>query len=559
VYIFEKIKNHTMNEIIENTSNIISKITSSRQGYILQLSDKGYEVLHIWGATKEDFVSLNDLFAQLVDVGGIDTENIVKLPTVSSVIKERFSSSFLMKDLTYISERNLFIYIVLFSDNADAFNDVSKSKLMPILSILSHQVKDWLEEQVDKSASKSDQQGLSSKTTSGSWKKKFNILLSTSPDLIFVLDHSGRIISINEASKSYLDYLPEEMKGKKILDFINKEDISELNSSFNRALADKKTVKFKANFLTKYGHVTPLELSCTSITENGKIIGLLGVGKDLSESIGYETELQKLKPKLIELNRLLKIERSRTIRQKSVIEELNRLKYEFISGISHEFRTTLASIIGFAETISSDPEVTESMKKEFIKVILSEGKRLAKLINYFLDASNSDSNVVIMSKTKINLVNLTKEVISANVELASSKNIDLNFEYPKDEINIEADKESLFQVINALVNNAIRYTEELGRVKLIINNYNSEVEIIVSDTGIGIPDEDQPYIFQRFFKVSRGMSDIPSVGVGLVFVKQIIDLHKGLISVQSESGSGTTFLVKLPKRSKIETNEVNIE
>ena len=156
MYIFEKIKNHTMNEIIENTLNIISKITSSRQGYILQLSDKGYEVLHIWGAKKEDFDSLNDLFDQLIDAGGIDTENIVKLPTVSSIVKERFSSSFLMKDLTYMSERNLYVYIVLFSDDADAFNDVFKSKLMPVLSILSHQVKDWLEEQVDTSASESD-------------------------------------------------------------------------------------------------------------------------------------------------------------------------------------------------------------------------------------------------------------------------------------------------------------------------------------------------------------------------------------------------------------------
>jgi len=559
VYIFEKRKNHTMNEIIENTLNIISKISSSRQGYILQLSDKGYEVLHIWGAKEEDFDSLNDLFDQLMDAGGIDTENIVKLPTVSGIIKERFSSSFLMKDLTYISERNLFVYIVLFSDDADAFNDVFKSKLMPVLSILSHQVKDWLKKRVDINAGESYQQISSSKTTASSWKKKFDTLLNTSPDLIFVLDHSGKIININEASKSYLDFSPTEMKDRKILDFIIREDISELNSSFNRVLADRKTVKFNANFLTKYGQTFPIELSCTSITENGKIIGLLVVGKDLSDKFRYETELQKLKPKLIELNRLLNIERSRTIRQKSVIEELNRLKYEFISGISHEFRTTLASIIGFAETIASDPEVTESMKKEFIKVILSEGKRLAKLINYFLDASNNDSNVVIMSKTNVDLIKLTQEVIAGNIELASSKNIDLNFEHPQEEINIEADKESLFQVINALVNNAIRYTDELGRVKLIINNYNSEVEIIVSDTGIGIPDEDQPYIFQRFFKVSRGMSDIPSVGVGLVFVKQIIDLHKGLISVQSESGSGTTFLVKLPKRSKIETNEVNIE
>ena len=132
------------------------------------------------------------------------------------------------------------------------------------------------------------------------------------------------------------------------------------------------------------------------------------------------------------------------------------------------------------------------------------------------------------------------------------KNIIINFEHPSEEIYIEADKDSLYQVINALINNAVRFTDDLGRVKVIVNNFVREVEIIVSDTGIGIPEADQPYIFQRFFRVSRRISDIASIGVGLVFVKQIIDLHKGLITVQSEVGGGTTFLVKLPKSGKIE-------
>jgi len=199
------------------------------------------------------------------------------------------------------------------------------------------------------------------------------------------------------------------------------------------------------------------------------------------------------------------------------------------------------------------------MKDEFINVIMSEGKRLAKLINYFLDTSTREEGMLMINKTSFELTGLIQDVIDANMELANSKNIVINFEHPQEEIYIEADKESIYQVVNALLNNGIRYTDELGRVKLILNNYVSDVEIIVSDTGIGIPDEDQPYIFQRFYKASRGMSDVPSVGVGLVFVKQIIDLHKGLISVQSETGSGTTFLVKLPKRSKIEKNEVKFE
>jgi len=550
-----------MNQLIENTLNIISKITNSRHGYLLQISDKDYEVLSIWGGKNEDYVSINDLLFQLMKAGGIDTEKINDLPTVSKFLKEQFSASLFIKDLIYISERNMFVYILLFSENANEFKGETKNKMLPVLSILSHQVKEWFESQFVKDTESADTQSILSGGGKliDSWEKKFNLLIRTTPDLIFILDQSGKIILISEAAKNYLEYSPEEMKGSKIFDFINKDDIPGLNSSFNKVLSDRKAVKFRANFLTKYGQVFPVELTCKTILEKNKVIGLLGVGKDLSEKFRYETELQKMKPKLLELNRLLNIERSRALRQKSVVEELNRVKYEFISGISHEFRTTLASIIGFADTIVSDPEVTETMKQEFVKVILSEGKRLAKLINYFLDASNNDGNLVLMNKTDFNLVELTKEVIANNVELATSKDIVINFEHPQEEIIVEADRESLLQVLNALVNNAIRYTDELGRVKLIINSYISEVEIIVSDTGIGIPDEDQPYIFQRFFKVSRGISDIPSAGVGLVFVKQIIDLHKGLISVQSETGSGTTFLVKLPKRSKIESNEVNFE
>jgi len=550
-----------MNELTENTLNIISKISSSRQGYLLELGEQGYKILNIWGGKKEDFTSLNELLLQLLKAGGIDTEKIASLPSVRAVLKERFSSSFFIKDLIYFSERNLFVYILLFSDNSEEFKDDSRNKIIPVLSILSHQVKEWFERQNENKLLLPGQDFVRTerKKVIDEWENKFNLLVKTSPDLIFILDYSGKIILINEAAKNYLEFSSEEMKGKYFLDFINKDDTSLVNISFNKVLSEKKTIKFKTNLLTKYGQVSPFELSCSIITENKKTIGLLGVGKDLSDKFRYETELKKIKPKLTEINRMLNIERARSSPQKSVVEELNRLKYDFISGISHEFRTTLASIIGFSETIVADPELTESMKEEFINVIMSESKRLAKLINYFLDTSHDENRIVMINKTSFDLIKLIQDVITANIELATHKNIVINFDHPKEEIQLEADRDSLFQVLNALLNNSIRYTDELGRVKLILNNYISEVEIIVSDTGIGIPDEDQPYIFQRFFKASRRMSDIPSVGVGLVFVKQIIDLHKGLLTVQSETGSGTAFLVKLPKISKIEINEVKFE
>jgi len=103
---------------------------------------------------------------------------------------------------------------------------------------------------------------------------------------------------------------------------------------------------------------------------------------------------------------------------------------------------------------------------------------------------------------------------------------------------------------DALINNAIKFTNEDGRVKVIVHNFFKDVEIIISDTGIGIPEKDLPYIFQKFYRVSRPGTEIPGTGIGLVFVKQIVDLHKGLIYIQSELGNGTSFVVKLLKSIK---------
>ncbi|MEJ2505254.1 MAG: ATP-binding protein, partial [Ignavibacteriaceae bacterium] len=134
------------------------------------------------------------------------------------------------------------------------------------------------------------------------------------------------------------------------------------------------------------------------------------------------------------------------------------------------------------------------------------------------------------------------------------KKLTLDFEQPKEEILLYADKEKLEQATDALINNAIKFTNEDGRVKVIVNNLSKEIEIIISDTGIGIPEKDLPYIFQKFYRVSRPGTEIPGTGIGLVFVKQIIDLHKGLISVQSESGNGTTFVVRLLKNIGIKNS-----
>lgn len=218
-----------------------------------------------------------------------------------------------------------------------------------------------------------------------------------------------------------------------------------------------------------------------------------------------------------------------------------------MSNISHELRTPLASIVGFSETVDSDPNMPDKMKIEFNYIILNEGKRLARLINEVLELSRMETGEIVLSKSKIDIVRTLKRVIDEFVNQAVEKNITLSVELPDDELLIEADDERLIMAVRAVINNAIKFTKECGRVKIILNNLFREVEIIVADTGIGIPQDQLPHIFQKFHKANRPIEEVEGVGVGLVFVKQIVDLYKELINIQSEEHKGTTVIIRLLK------------
>jgi PAS domain S-box-containing protein len=550
-----------MNALIENTLHIISRISSSRQGYLLQLNDQGYSVLNILGGKKKDFELFNDVLFNLFVHDGISTDKVASLPPVKKLLKKNSAPVLFIKELINYAERNQVVYILLFFDEKVGFTSECKDIIISILPILSHQVKEWFEQSYEKSeihtnASISSEEDY---RIIENWQSSFNLLLETSPDLIIIVDHSGKIILVNKTGSELLEYSQAELRGKYLIDLVEQEDSAIVNFSMNQILHKNNPVKFKVNLCAKYEQIFPFEINCKKVAKNGEVLGMICICKDLSENFKYLTELQKLNPKLIETNRLLSIERARVKPQKTLMDELNRLKNEFISNISHEFRTTLASIIGFSETIESDQSLPAEMKKEFNRIIMSEGKRLAKLINDVLDASTVEDGKILINKTILDILNLIQEVVDVNYPMATGKKITLSFDHPSEKVFIEADREGISRMISALLNNAIKFTGENGRVKIVVNNLLKEVEIVISDTGIGIPEGDLPYIFQKFYRISRPRGDLSGSRVGLVFVKQIIDLHKGLITVQSEPGSGTTFLVKLPKTSKIGKNEVTFE
>ena len=274
------------------------------------------------------------------------------------------------------------------------------------------------------------------------------------------------------------------------------------------------------------------------------------IERDITDRRVVEEKLKELNAKLIEANRIISVERDKAKNQVNVLEEVNRLKSDFISNISHELRTPLASIVGFSETISGDPNLPRETVVEFNNIILSEGKRLARLINDFLDFAKIEAGKMDLNKSVFNISELLPEIIGKIKPLADEKGVIFTSEIPDKEIILFSDRERIGQVFYQLISNAIKFTKPGGKVTLTGQDFLKEIEFIITDTGIGISEQDQKNIFQKFFKVENPGTINTGTGIGLGLAKQIIDLHHGLISFQSEVNKGTTFVVRLPKMTQ---------
>lgn len=383
---------------------------------------------------------------------------------------------------------------------------------------------------------------------------EIDTLLDLSDDLIFFLDPEGRFIKLNKLGALNLDYDSSDLTGKHFFSLLDEVHYDKAVKLFSEMLAGEEWIRFDAVLKSRLGNKYSYNITLKKFSDGNQLTGVGGIARNISLKIRNETKISELESRLIEASRMISIERARWKQDKSVLEELNKLKSEFISNISHELRTPLASIIGFSETIMSDPEMSAEMRDEFNGIILTEGKRLARLINEILEISRMESGKVNLVKTDVSLLSILNEAVDLNRDYFGKKNLNFTFEYPEEDIIISGDREKLVNVFNGLLNNAVNFTPVNGRIKLLLHKMNKEAEIIISDTGVGIPEKDIPQIFQKFYSTGHAFTDIPHSGLGLVFVKQIIDLHKGLILVHSEINKGTTFVIKLPYHNKSEGN-----
>ncbi len=240
-------------------------------------------------------------------------------------------------------------------------------------------------------------------------------------------------------------------------------------------------------------------------------------------------------------------DRINTIRnEKERFEALDQLKSRFFANISHEFRTPLTLVMGPVQQVM---EVEENPKKhQLLKLANQNAGRLLQLINQLLDLSKLEAGKMELKIKECNFSVLLKGITMSFESLAERRNIRLHFVSQSDDILLFADQNKMEQIFYNLLSNAFKFTKENGEVSVMITEGKEQVQVRVRDTGIGIPAERLPYIFNRFYQVdSSETREQEGTGIGLALVKELVLLHQGKIKVESADGKGTTFVLSLPK------------
>lgn len=358
--------------------------------------------------------------------------------------------------------------------------------------------------------------------------RRLSAAVNQTADIVVITDRNGLIEYVNPAFEAETGYSREEAIGKSprivksgIQDKAFYEQLWHTILSgevFRGVLVNRKK---GGEFYYSQKTITPIK------DEQGSITHFVSTDKDITDYKLYEQELLRANQELL---------------------KLDQLKSEFITNVSHELRTPIAMI---KEGVSQVAEGLHGELREkqsyYLNKALNNVDRLTRIVSGILDIAGLEAGKAELKKENISTVNTAEQVISHYLPYAKEKNLEIKTQFPSEIAEISADKNKLTQVFINLIDNAIKFTEK-GNIEVRIQDKDSVVEVSVSDTGIGISQDDLPKVFDRFQQFSRAYGPgEKGVGLGLAIVKEIIELHGGKVWVESQPGKGTKFSFWLPK------------
>ena len=234
-----------------------------------------------------------------------------------------------------------------------------------------------------------------------------------------------------------------------------------------------------------------------------------------------------------------------TLHDLTELRQVETSRREFVSNVSHELRTPLSSIKAMAETLEDGGLDDPGINADFVRRIHTEADRMTTLVNDLLELTSLQSGQADMKPQHVDLASVIREEGSRYVQVAERLGIEARVSLPDELPNVLAQEDRVRQVVRNLLDNALKFTPENGRIDITAEATNDAVEVRVSDSGLGIPPESLPHIFERFYKVERSRRDEGS-GIGLAIVKNIVQAYGGDVQVESREGEGSTFAFSLP-------------
>ncbi|MGG1518318.1 HAMP domain-containing sensor histidine kinase [Paenibacillus oryzisoli] len=225
------------------------------------------------------------------------------------------------------------------------------------------------------------------------------------------------------------------------------------------------------------------------------------------------------------------------------LKQLEQMRQDFVSNVSHEIQSPLTSIRGFSKALR-ESEIDETSRKQYLEIIERESERLSRLSENLLKLASLESEHHPFHPTVFDLDEQLRRIVVFFEPQWSAKDLDIDLALPR--VKITGDADQLNQVWTNVIGNAIKFTPPGGQIHVKLVPLRDRVQVWIHDDGIGIPEEDQGRIFERFYKVDQARQRDSGSGLGLAIVRKIIDMHQGTIEVQSEAGKGAVFLIVLP-------------
>jgi len=356
-------------------------------------------------------------------------------------------------------------------------------------------------------------------------EERFRWVAERNFDLIYETDLEGRITYLSSAARQLSGGRPDSVLGRFSQDYLPESEWGKLNTALDKVRNGEDIHGLQMDVYRVDGSVGTFEFNFSPKWSEGQVVGVRGVCKDITERKRAEQKEREVE----------------------TLKEIDRLRTELLANVSHELRTPLASIKGYATMmLNYDARLPVHSRRQYLAAIDSAADQLMALINQLLEMSRLEAGITKLKKSPMNVSELIRDIVRESRVRSPSHNIVVDL--PRRAMVANIDGHSIRQVLDNLLDNAVKYSANGTTVTIRLRRRRGELVISVADEGKGIPPEHLDRVFERMYRVESepGEERVGGLGLGLAIAKGLVEAHGGRIWMESEVGKGSTCFFTLP-------------